>query len=230
LQDDAAASCCYAWAPGDFYSTLRARLKTAIPHHGPTSQFLALCYLTLALWSTLWFAAVTQGSFAFALAAGLMMHALMGIGCAGAARQQRDGACNSRCSRHNFFHGVDNLWTNVFDLCGFSHVIWRISHAISHHTYPNTETDFEASTIEPFINFMTNEPRNSRLVFVYMHPFMALASTIDFFSRSVLILRGRFPLSVNHFFPILVWLSAVAANGMAQGTLLTLAMQVVFTL
>jgi hypothetical protein len=105
----------------------------------------------------------------------------------------------------------------------------RISHAISHHTYPNTETDFEASTIEPFINFMTNKPRNSRLVFVYMHPFMALASTIDFFSRSVLILRGRFPLSVNHFFPILVWLPAVAANGMVQGTLLTLAMQVVFT-
>jgi hypothetical protein len=37
---------------------------------------------------------------------------------------ERDGACNSRCPRHNFFHGVDNLWTNVFDLCGFSHVFW----------------------------------------------------------------------------------------------------------
>jgi hypothetical protein len=122
------------------------------------------------------------------------------------------------------------LWTNVFDLCGFSHVIWRISHAISHHTYPNTETDFEASTIEPFINFMTNKPRNSRLVFLYMHPFMALASTIDFFSRSFLILRGRFPLTVNHFFPILVWLPAVVANGITQGTLLTLTMQVIFTL
>jgi fatty acid desaturase len=118
------------------------------------------------------------------------------------------------------------VWTDIFDFCGFSHVIWRISHAISHHTYPNTETDFEASTIEPFINFMTNKPRNSVLVFLYMHPFMALASTIDFFSRSVLIFRRRFPLTVNHFFPVIAWLPSVLINGFAKGTLLTLTMQV----
>ncbi len=85
LQEDVATSSCYTWAPGDFYSTLRSRLKNSIPQHGPTAQFLAICYLTLALWSMLWFMAVSHGSFAFALAAGLMMHALMGIGCAGAA-------------------------------------------------------------------------------------------------------------------------------------------------
>jgi hypothetical protein len=126
---------------------------------------------------------------------------------------------------HNFFHGSDNIWTSLFNLSGFSHAIWRISHAISHHPYPNTETDFEVSTIEPFINFMTNKPKNSVLVLLYMHPFMALASTIDFFSRSVLILRGRFPLTVYHFFPVIVWLSSALVQGVADGTLLTLAMQ-----
>jgi hypothetical protein len=99
---------------------------------------------------------------------------------------------------------------------------------VSHHTYPNTETDFEASTIEPFINFMTSKPKNSRLVFLYMHLFMALASTIDFFSRSILIFRGRFPLTLNHFFPIFVWLPSVCTNGFLKGTLLTLGMQVAF--
>jgi hypothetical protein len=61
-----------------------------------------------------------------------------------------------------------------------------------------------------------------------MHLFMALASTIDFFSRSILIFRGRFPLTLNHFFPIFVWLPSVCANGFLKGTLLTLGMQVAF--
>ena len=227
------STCCYTWAPGDFYGTLRSRLKALIPHHGPTAQFRAMCFATLALWLVLWLAAVIRGSFPLAFAAGLMMHALMGIGCAAlflhctpSAVDSASSSFNTRRLRHNFFHNVDNLWTNVFDVCGFSHAIWRISHAISHHTYPNSETDFEASTIEPFINFMTNKPRNSWLVFVYMHPFMALASTIDFFSRSVLILSARFPLTVNHFFPIFAWLPCVLINGFAKGTLLTLTMQV----
>lgn len=206
VKDDAVSTCCYTWAPGDFYSTLRSRLQPLIPRHGPTTQFLVICFATLALWTFFWLTAIFRGSFLHAFAAGLMMHALMGIG-------------------HNFFHNVDNLWTNVFDFCGFSHAIWRISHAISHHTYPNTETDFEASTIEPFVNFMTNKPRNSWLVFIYMHPFMALASTIDFFSRSILIFRARFPLTLNHFFPIIAWLPCVLVNGVAKGTILTLTMQ-----
>ncbi len=229
VKDDAVSTCCYSWTQGDFYSTLRSKLKLLIPQHGPTTQFTAACFATLALWTVFWSLAVARGSFCFALAAGWMMHALMGIGlvhslllhmCNASPFTQRPRG------RHNCFHGNDSLWTNVFDFCGFSHVIWRISHAISHHTYPNSETDFEASTIEPFINFMTNKPRNSPLVFLYMHPFMALASTIDFFSRSVLIFRKRFPLTANHFFPVFVWLSAVIPNGFAQGTLLTLTMQV----
>jgi hypothetical protein len=55
---------------------------------------------------------------------------------------------------------------------------------------------------------------------------MALASTIDFFSRSILILRRRFPLTLNHFFPVFVWLPSVCVNGLLKGTLLTLTMQV----
>ena len=70
----------YVWAPGDFYSTLRAKLKPLIPRHGPTAQFRAMCFATLALWLLFWSLAVSQGSFAFAVAAGWMMHALMGIG------------------------------------------------------------------------------------------------------------------------------------------------------
>jgi hypothetical protein len=80
MKEDAMATSCYAWAPGDFYSTLRSRLKPLIPHHGPTAVFQIICFATLVLWLLFWSMAVSQGSFLFAFASGLMMHALMGIG------------------------------------------------------------------------------------------------------------------------------------------------------
>ena len=39
----------------------------------------------------------------------------------------------------------------MFDLTGYSSYEWRISHAISHHTFPNTMIDYEVSMIEPFL-------------------------------------------------------------------------------
>jgi hypothetical protein len=50
------------------------------------------------------------------------LHALMGVG-------------------HNFFHQRDSPWMYCFDLTLFSSYHWRITHAMSHHTYPNLEID-----------------------------------------------------------------------------------------
>lgn len=39
---------------------------------------------------------------------------------------------------HNFFHKKDNWRQFYFDLSPMSSYEWRLSHAISHHLYPNT--------------------------------------------------------------------------------------------
>ena len=43
---------------------------------------------------------------------------------------------------HNFVHHKDNIYKYFFVLTGFTHNEWQVMHAISHHTYPNTELDY----------------------------------------------------------------------------------------
>lgn len=54
-------------------------------------------------------------------------------------------------SAHNFFHKRANWRMYSFDLCPYSSYEWRISHAYSHHTFPNTAYDLETTLFEPFI-------------------------------------------------------------------------------
>ena len=42
---------------------------------------------------------------------------------------------------HNFFHQRNNWRAHYFDLSLFSTRYWRVSHALSHHLFPNTLLD-----------------------------------------------------------------------------------------
>ena len=49
---------------------------------------------------------------------------------------------------HNFYHKKDNWRMYSFDLTLYSSHEWRISHAYSHHVFPNTINDFEIIAFE----------------------------------------------------------------------------------
>ncbi|KAJ4430951.1 hypothetical protein ANN_19544 [Periplaneta americana] len=63
---------------------------------------------------------------------------------------------------HNFFHQKDNFRMYYFDLSLMSSSElgfcfgrdWRISHALSHHLYPNSLLDLELSMFEPVFQFL----------------------------------------------------------------------------
>ncbi|XP_076661363.1 cytochrome b5-related [Halictus rubicundus] len=55
---------------------------------------------------------------------------------------------------HNFFHMRDNFRMYYFDLSAMSSKEWRITHIMSHHTYPNTMWDYEVYVIEPLLQWM----------------------------------------------------------------------------
>lgn len=57
---------------------------------------------------------------------------------------------------HNYFHQRDNFRMRYFNLLGLSYKEWRISHAMSHHLYPNSLLDLEISLFEPFLCWVTN--------------------------------------------------------------------------
>lgn len=61
---------------------------------------------------------------------------------------------------HNYFHMRDNFRMYYFDLCTMSSKDWRISHAMSHHIYPNTVWDYEIYTVEPFIHFLPSKKKS----------------------------------------------------------------------
>ncbi|XP_012286540.1 cytochrome b5-related protein [Orussus abietinus] len=55
---------------------------------------------------------------------------------------------------HNYMHMRDNFRMYYMDLCLLSSKLWRITHVLSHHMYPNTHWDYEIYAYEPFIQWL----------------------------------------------------------------------------
>uniref|UniRef100_A0A1Y1KP17 Cytochrome b5-related protein n=1 Tax=Photinus pyralis TaxID=7054 RepID=A0A1Y1KP17_PHOPY len=54
---------------------------------------------------------------------------------------------------HNYFHKRDNFRMYYFNLCLMDFRGWRISHALSHHLFPNTIYDLEMITWETLVPY-----------------------------------------------------------------------------
>lgn len=65
--------------------------------------------------------------------------------------------CYTIISAHNFFHRRDNFRMYYFNLSFFNFKEWRISHAMSHHLYPNSLHDMEMALFDPFLCWFPNE-------------------------------------------------------------------------
>ncbi|XP_033226339.1 uncharacterized protein LOC117178905 [Belonocnema kinseyi] len=55
---------------------------------------------------------------------------------------------------HNYIHMKQNFRMYYFDLSLMSSKEWRITHALSHHLYPNTIWDQEVYSFEPVMNWL----------------------------------------------------------------------------
>lgn len=61
---------------------------------------------------------------------------------------------------------------------------WRVSHALSHHLYPNSLLDIELSAHEPFMNWVPS-PTSKNLFqryasYIYSPPFYCLFYLLEF--------------------------------------------------
>lgn len=192
----------FTFADDDFYRTLKRRavkvLGASSAGHGPTAAMHAVSATLLAGWLACFVGMCAFGGTALPLLAAAVgatfLHALMGVG-------------------HNFFHQANNAWMYVFDLSLFQSHTWRISHAMSHHLYPNLEIDIEVSSLEPILYYLTNKPRNNALVYISFHLFLLFASTADCIRHYCLALIGVDKLRPEN---VLVWLE-VAALSYFQG-------------
>lgn len=64
--------------------------------------------------------------------------------------------CYTVIAAHNFFHRRDNVRMYYFNLALLNYKEWRISHAMSHHLYPNSLYDLEIVLLEPILCWFPN--------------------------------------------------------------------------
>lgn len=62
-------------------------------------------------------------------------------------------------SGHNFLHQRDNFRMKYFNILLINYRDFRVSHALSHHVYPNSLLDYELFMVEPFFVWRLTEQK-----------------------------------------------------------------------
>ncbi|XP_067013447.1 cytochrome b5-related protein isoform X2 [Anabrus simplex] len=167
----------YTFEPDGFYRTLKSRVREALKGQvtGPTRRSIVSAD------------ALLTGSLATAIMAGAMWSYSLGA---------LSGFLLTLTviSAHNFFHQKDNLRMYYFDLSFMSSREWRISHALSHHLYPNSLLDLEISMWEPILQWLPR-PDKSLLSrygpLVYSPILYATMFPVQLLIRITLYLKGH---------------------------------------
>lgn len=125
-------------------------------------HFFSVGFLGLWLWC--FWRLCKEPTMLNSILAGLCLHVLNGVG-------------------HNFMHKRDayNPLRFCFDLPIYSSTReWRVSHCISHHHWPNTEIDVEASGTEPFLRFIRTRSAQGYWIYVSLPIFYTVLPLILF--------------------------------------------------
>lgn len=61
---------------------------------------------------------------------------------------------------HNYLHQRDNFRMKYFNLLFMTYRGWRVSHALSHHMFPNSRLDFEMVMFEPYFIWDVTKDKN----------------------------------------------------------------------
>lgn len=90
---------------------------------------------------------------------------------------------------HNFFHQRDNYRMKYFNLLFVSYRDWRVSHAFSHHLYPNSLLDMELSAGEPFVVWLPSATAKNQFQryasYIYSPLLYCLFYPVQFGKKSV---------------------------------------------
>lgn len=129
-----------------FYRTLKSRVRKMIhpSERGPAVSsrlfldFLCISYLFFCILMSM------SGRYSFGAVAGFFL------------------SLTTVCA-HNFFHQRDNFRMYYFNLSLLSARDWRVTHALSHHIFPNSHHDMEIALFEPFLRWLP-DPRKSALL------------------------------------------------------------------
>eukprot|EP01125_Pyxidicula_operculata_P001858 TRINITY_DN1172_c2_g1_i1.p1 TRINITY_DN1172_c2_g1~~TRINITY_DN1172_c2_g1_i1.p1 ORF type:complete len:467 (+),score=39.87 TRINITY_DN1172_c2_g1_i1:90-1490(+) len=162
----------FTFEPKGFYSVLREKIAKKIgKNRGPTEEMKLATYIYVSLWSLSFLLTCITGHYLFAVIAGFLLGPIWGIG-------------------HNYLHQKETKLKYIFDLTLCNSYEWRLSHAISHHLYTNSQLDFEIEGLEPFAWYLSSAKRPLSpgiLSMAYYQVFFALTIVMDYFTTFIVI-------------------------------------------
>ena len=215
----------FSYLETGFYKTLKRRAAAVLERaaaaeqatgprqaRGPTTEMRVLVWAILGAWvgCLAWCCRAGAGYLPSVLA-GILLNALVGVG-------------------HNGMHTAPTWWRFLMDLSMFSSREWRVSHALSHHHYPNSKVDFEIAAVEPFIYSLYSSQANSVLLPVYLWSVLCILGPFELVGRllNVVVRRIQPPRWENALpFVELAVLMLVGQNGARVGWRQWLLMHVV---
>ncbi|KAJ8680520.1 hypothetical protein QAD02_016307 [Eretmocerus hayati] len=181
----------YTFEPNGFYRKFKQRAREAlknVDYHQPSAQSkrLADFIATITILSVI--AVAITKSWIFVVISGVFL-------------------AWTTIIAHNFFHMRDNFRMYYFDLSIMSSKEWRVSHALSHHLYPNTLWDMEVYMFEPFIDYLptANKSLIYKAISLSISPIvMWLASTFQGIKRYYSIIVEWKKLEIRDLVPFLL--------------------------
>nr|CAD7423343.1 unnamed protein product [Timema monikensis] len=157
----------YTFEENGFYKTLKRRVREILGNNysGPSHRSILIADLFVITTLLLSVLAAHGGDFLLGSLAGVFL-------------------CYTAISAHNFFHQKDNFRMYYFDLSLMSSRDWRISHAMSHHAYPNTLLDLEISLFEPVIQWLPTKKSLGYKIISWIYS--PIVYSFVFFSQAVI--------------------------------------------
>ena len=190
----------YTFHEAGFYRTLKSRAAPVLRRvgTGAGASTRLVSDACLLLFVATGAASVVLQSRLAAVASGLLLSLLLGVA-------------------HNFLHQRDNWRMYLLDVSLLSSAEFRVSHALSHHMFPNTAMDLEVTMLEPVVFLLTHaKHRRGVSDAVIYHVTLLLSLFFEGLKRLLRWLRGEQRPRPENALP-LVHVLALAACGLLSG-------------
>eukprot|EP00043_Microstomoeca_roanoka_P002816 m.40679 g.40679 ORF g.40679 m.40679 type:complete len:452 (-) comp11743_c0_seq1:139-1494(-) len=194
----------YTFDDNGFYRTFKRSAFKLLKEHGGSEggdKMRNMSIFAVLLWTISFFSTCIFGSFSTAFLSGFLLLAMFGVG-------------------HNYFHQRNHPLRYAMDLTFAGHHQWRISHAISHHGFPNLDIDIELSQFEPLSTYLRSQPANGPWVYLWVLPYYSLAAPLDIVRNWLAVFTGTVPFRPEHLLRVFQLVALIACQGLKQGILL----------
>jgi fatty acid desaturase len=163
----------FTFDQGGLYYELRETVRKILGKNiGPTDEMIKITWLLLGAFAFFFYLTATTQSTFYAVCCGVVLNGIWGVG-------------------HSLIHQKDTNLRYIFNLTITPSAEWRVSHCISHHTYPNSKLDLEVSFLYPFLQFYSSSQRSSlyQATILFFCAFLfPLAPVIGFVKNMVLMI------------------------------------------